>query len=120
MFYTLLTWNFLPSCTALILYMSEGVLSELLYIHIVDIETFDLHALILCVSEGFLSELLCIHILDIETFVLHALILCLSEGLLCKLLCIHIVGFKYFLKLHSPKSTQHPLEVLCVSIDCLE
>ena len=37
---------------------SEGVLFELLCIHIVDMGTFGLHGLILCVSEGFLSELL--------------------------------------------------------------
>ena len=37
------------------------------------------HALILCVSEGVLSDLLCIHIVDIGTFGLHGLILCVSE-----------------------------------------
>ena len=45
-------------------------------------ETFDLHGLILCVSEGFLSLLLCIHIVDIGTFDLHGQILCVSEGYL--------------------------------------
>ena len=34
-------------------------------------ETFGLHGLILCVSEGVISELLCIHIVGIETFDLH-------------------------------------------------
>ena len=42
--------------------------------------TFGLHELILCVSEGVLSELLCIHIVGIGTFGLHELILCVSEG----------------------------------------
>ena len=43
-------------------------------------ETFGLHELILCVSEGVLSEMLCIHIVCMETFGLHGLILCVSEG----------------------------------------
>ena len=46
------------------------------------IGTFDLHALILCVSEGVLSELLYIHIVGMGTSDLHGLILCVSEGLL--------------------------------------
>ena len=46
------------------------------------LETFELHALISCVSEGVLSELLCIHIVGMGTFDLHAPILCVSEGLL--------------------------------------
>ena len=46
------------------------------------IGTFDLHGLILCVSEGLLSELLCVHIVGIENFFLHGLILCVSEGYL--------------------------------------
>ena len=46
------------------------------------IGTFVLHELILCVSEGVLSELLCTHIVDIGTFYLHGLILCVPEGLL--------------------------------------
>ena len=54
------------------------------------------HELILCVSEGFLSQLLCIHIVDMGTFGLHALILCVSEGILCELLCIHIVDIEAF------------------------
>ena len=45
-------------------------------------ETFVLHGLILCVSEGVLSVLLYIHIEGMETFDLHELILCVSEGLL--------------------------------------
>ena len=36
--------------------------------------------LILGVSEGFLSELLCIHSVGMETFDLDALILYVSEG----------------------------------------
>ena len=44
-------------------------------------ETFDPHGLILCVSEGVLSELLHIHIVGMGTSDLHALILCVSEGL---------------------------------------
>ena len=39
------------------------------------LKTFDLYVLILCVSEGVLSELLCTHIVDIGTFDLHGLIL---------------------------------------------
>ena len=54
----------------------------LLYIHIVDIGTFDLYGLNLCVSEGLLSELLCVHIVGIGTFDLHGLILCVSEDVL--------------------------------------
>ena len=57
-----------------ILCVSEDLLSELLYVHIVDIETFGLHGLILCVSEGLLGERLQIHIVDIETFDFHELI----------------------------------------------
>ena len=53
-----------------------------MWIHNVHKETFDLHELTLCVSEGLLSELLCIHIVDIGTFGLHGLILCDSGGLL--------------------------------------
>ena len=34
---------------------SEGVLFELLCIHIVNIEAFDLHGQILCVAEGYFS-----------------------------------------------------------------
>ena len=45
-------------CHALIICVSEGVLSELLCIHIVDMGSFDLNGLILCVSEDILSELL--------------------------------------------------------------
>ena len=58
--------------------------------------TFDLHGLILCVSEGLLSELLCVHIVGIETFDLHELILCVSEGVLSVLLCVHNVGIETF------------------------
>ena len=43
---------------------------------------FDFHALILCVSEGFLSELLYIHIVGMKTFGLDGLILCVYECLL--------------------------------------
>ena len=60
---------------ALILCVSEGVLSELLCIHIVDIGTFDLHGLIICVAEGYISELICVHNVGIETFDLHELTL---------------------------------------------
>ena len=45
-------------------------------------ETFDLRGLILCVSEGVLSELLCIHIVGMGTFDLHGPILCVSEDFL--------------------------------------
>ena len=55
----------------LTLYVSEGALSQLLCIHIVDMGTYDLHGLLLCVSEGILFVLLCIHIVGIETFDLH-------------------------------------------------
>ena len=44
-----------------------------------DIRTFGPHALISCVFKGVLAELLCVHIVDIETFDLHALILSVSE-----------------------------------------
>ena len=50
--------------------------------HNVDMGTFDLHGLILCDSEGVLYELLCIHIVGMGSFDLHALILYVSEGLL--------------------------------------
>ena len=43
-------------------------------------ETFGLHELILCVSEGFLSELLYVHNVGIETFDLYELNLYVSEG----------------------------------------
>ena len=49
---------------------------------------FDLHGLILCVSEGVLSEMLCIHIVCTGTFDLYELNLYVSEGLLFELLCI--------------------------------
>merc|ERR1711884_758069 len=42
--------------------------------------TSDLHGLILCESEGVLSELLCIHIVDIETFDLQTHIKSVHEG----------------------------------------
>ena len=45
-------------------------------------KTFDPHGLILCVSEGVLFELLCVHIVGMGTFGLHGLILCVSEGVL--------------------------------------
>ena len=45
-------------------------------------ETFGLHGLILCVSEGLLSELLYAHIVGIGTFDLHGLISCVCEGVL--------------------------------------
>ena len=45
-------------------------------------QTFCLHGLILYVSEGVLYELLCIHNVGMETFDLHGLILCVSEGVL--------------------------------------
>ena len=47
--------------------------------------TFDLNALNLCVSEGFLSELLSIHIVDTGTFDLHGLIQCVYEDVLSEL-----------------------------------
>ena len=62
--------------------MSEGFLSELLYIHIEGIGTFDVYALILYVSEEYFFELLCVHIKDIGTFDLHALILSVAGGFL--------------------------------------
>ena len=43
-------------------------------------ETFDLHGLILCGSEGVFSELLYVHNWGIETFDHHGLILYVSEG----------------------------------------
>ena len=47
------------------------------------LRTFDLmQRFYLCVSEGILSEVLCIHIKGMGTFDLHALILCVFEGLL--------------------------------------
>ena len=78
--------------------MSEGLLSVLLCVHIVDMGTLDLHALILNVSEGFLSKLLCNHIVDMGTFYLHGLILCVSEDFLSQWLCIHIVDTDVFLE----------------------
>ena len=47
-----------------------------------DIGTFDLYGLILYVSEGVLSELLCIHIVGMGFFDLHGQMLCESEGVL--------------------------------------
>ena len=47
-----------------------------------DIGTFDLHALISCVYGDLLSELLCIHNVGMESFYLDGLILCVSEGFL--------------------------------------
>ena len=76
----LLTESF--SLHAPILCVSVGFLSELLCVHIVDIETFNLHGLILYVFEGFLFQLLCIHIVNMGTFGLHGLLLCVSEGFL--------------------------------------
>ena len=38
-------------------------------------ETFDLHGLILYVAEGYFSELICVHNVGIETFDLHRLTL---------------------------------------------
>ena len=49
-----------------------------MWIHNVDMGTFDLHGLILCASEGLLSVLLCVRNADIEAFDLHGLILCVS------------------------------------------
>ena len=57
-----------------------------------DIETFDLHGLILCVSEGVLSQLLYVHNVGIEFFHLHGQILCASAGFLSLLLCVHNGG----------------------------
>ena len=59
--------------------MSGGYFSELLCVHNVDIETFDLHGLILCVAEGYFSELICVHIVGMGTSDLHGLILCVSS-----------------------------------------
>ena len=55
-------------------------------------ESFSLHALILCVSGGFLSELLCVHIVDIETFDPHELILYVSGDWIYLLICTHNVN----------------------------
>ena len=64
-----------------------------MWIHNEYIQAFDLdHGLILCVSEGLLFELLCIHIEGMETFDLHELILYVSEGVIYELLCIHTVN----------------------------
>ena len=59
-------------------------------IHIVCMETYDLHGLILCVSEGLLSVLLCFHNGDIETFSPHVWTQCVSGGHLSLQLYIHI------------------------------
>ena len=87
--FTIWTWELTVDLHALILCVSEGCVSELLCIHIVDIGTSDLHALILCVSEDFLSQLLCIHIVGMETFDLHGLILCDSEAPICTMSSIY-------------------------------
>ena len=59
----------------LILCVSEGVLAELLCIHIVGIGTFGLYGQISYVSEDYLSDLHCVHNEDIETFDLYGLTL---------------------------------------------
>ena len=59
-------------------------------------ETFGLHELILCVSEGLLSELLCVHIVGIGTFGPHGLILCVSESFYSELFCVHNVDIESF------------------------
>ena len=76
-------WTFL-FLSGLFLCVSEGFFSELLCIHIVDVdmETVDLHGLILCVSEGDFSELLYVHNVGMKAFDLHGLILCVSEDFL--------------------------------------
>ena len=99
LFYVLLTWNFFPSCTDLILCVSEGVLPKLLCIHIVGMGTFDLHAMhwfYVCLKASFPS-------CSVFTFwaleplaLMHWFYVCLTEGLLWKLLCIHIVGMGTF------------------------
>ena len=58
--------------------------------------SFDLHGLILCVSEGVLSELLCIHIVGMDTFDLHGLIFCGYEGHFSVLLYNHILDTHIF------------------------
>ena len=58
--------------------------------------TFDLHGLILHVSEGLLSKLLCIHIVGIETLDLHELTADVSQDVLSFLICIHIVNIDIF------------------------
>ena len=45
-----------------------------MWIRNVGMESFDLYGLILCVSEGLLSELLYIHNVGMETSGLHGLI----------------------------------------------
>ena len=40
-----------------------------------DTGTFGLHELISCVAEGYFSELICVHNVGIETFDLHELTL---------------------------------------------
>ena len=57
-----------------------------MWIHIVGMGSFDLYGLILYVSEGFLSELLCIHNVGMGTFDLHGLTLCVSLDFLSVLL----------------------------------
>ena len=79
-FFRLFFFTFYCPSHGLILYGTEGFLSELLCVHNVDKETLFLSGLILRVSEGFFSELLCIHIEGMGTFGLHGLILCVSEG----------------------------------------
>ena len=58
--------------------------------------TLDLHGLILHVSEGVLSELLCIHIVGMGTLDLHELTADVFPDGLCFLLCIHIVNIDIF------------------------
>ena len=71
----------------LILYVSEGLIFELLCVHNVGIDTsFDLHELILRVPEGVFSLLLCIHIVGMGTFDPHGLILSVSEDFFYKML----------------------------------
>ena len=59
--------------------------------------TFDLHGLLLCVSEGGLSELLYIHKLDIEIFYPHVWTQCVSGGYFSMLLYNHIGDTDEFL-----------------------
>ena len=51
-------------------------------IHNACIKIFGLHVLIVCVSEGLLSVLLYIYNVNIEVVGLHEQILCVSEGFL--------------------------------------
>ena len=76
----------------LILYVSEGSLSVLLYIHNVGMGTLDFHGLISYVAEDIVEKQMVCHILRNETLFLHELNQCASEGNSYVVYCIHIEG----------------------------